>query len=578
MAFHTAQLQNFSLQGSGVSIADITMTLSTFQTIDGVDLAMSDFGTIGFMTIEPGSRDREEQISFTGVTQNSNGTATLTGIKNVLFLSPYTEVSGFAKSHPGGVVAVVTNTSGFYNKFPAKENNEAITAYWTVPDPISPTDIANRQWVLSVVNGGAVSQNSVIVIATAGETVVAGYLLYFDTTDNEWKKTDADTPSTVMNTLLGIAQGSGTDGNPITGGVLIFGVDTTQTGMTQGDIMYAGNTAGAITSTVGTTPRVVGIARATTSLYFDPSFQNLLYSYAVDAVGTDSYAVTLAEALGAYYPGMIVNFKAGTANTGASTLAINGGSAKAIKKNVTDDLNTGDILANQLVTVIYDGTNFQMTSKSPTLSSTSQIFYATGTYTKPAGLKYVIVEAVGGGAGGGGETDVYSGGGGGGGGGYAKKTILATSLGTTETVTIGAGGAGGVNGTGSVGGNTSFGSFVTANGGAGGIGGTASAIVAGGAGGSASSGDINISGGTGSYGGGASTGSAASVSTGGAGGSSQMGRGGAGTLVAGAGIIVGQIGSGIGGGGSGGASANNAGDNQGGAGTSGFVGVYEYYS
>jgi hypothetical protein len=60
---------------------------------------------------------------------------------------------------------------------------------------------------------------------------------------------------------------------------------------------------------------------------------------------------------------MVVNFSAQTLNTGAATLNVNGLGAKTIKKfGTANDLATGDILANQIVTVIYDGTNFQMTS------------------------------------------------------------------------------------------------------------------------------------------------------------------------------------------------------------------------
>lgn len=83
--------------------------------------------------------------------------------------------------------------------------------------------------------------------------------------------------------------------------------------------------------------------------------------YAVDAVGTDSYAITLTG-VAAYVAGQTFKFKAGTANTGACTLNINGLGAKTIKKNVSTDLATGDILINQIVTVIYDGTNMQMVS------------------------------------------------------------------------------------------------------------------------------------------------------------------------------------------------------------------------
>lgn len=89
--------------------------------------------------------------------------------------------------------------------------------------------------------------------------------------------------------------------------------------------------------------------------------------YAVDAVGTDAYAITLTGYT-AYTVGDVFKFKAGTANTGACSLKVNGLSVIAIKKNVSDDLATGDILANQIVTVIYDGTNMQLQS-FPTLTT-----------------------------------------------------------------------------------------------------------------------------------------------------------------------------------------------------------------
>lgn len=85
--------------------------------------------------------------------------------------------------------------------------------------------------------------------------------------------------------------------------------------------------------------------------------------YAADAGATDAYAITLTG-LTAYATGQTFKFKANTANTGACTLNINGLGAKTIKKDVSSDLATGDILANQIVTVIYDGTNMQMVGQS----------------------------------------------------------------------------------------------------------------------------------------------------------------------------------------------------------------------
>jgi hypothetical protein len=98
-----------------------------------------------------------------------------------------------------------------------------------------------------------------------------------------------------------------------------------------------------------------------------------------------------------------------------------------------------------------------------------QEFTASGNWTKPAGARFVYVEAIGGG-GGGGRGSI--GGAGGGGGAFNAEIFRASDVGATVTVTIGAGGAGRASNTGTNpgldGGNTTFGALVTAPGGKGG--------------------------------------------------------------------------------------------------------------
>jgi len=99
-----------------------------------------------------------------------------------------------------------------------------------------------------------------------------------------------------------------------------------------------------------------------------PLFQSLGFSspmpvfYGEDAGASDTYAITVTPTIGAYFIGMMVMFKANTANTGAATLNVNTIGAITIKKNRDADLATGDIEASQWVMVVYDGTNFQMIS------------------------------------------------------------------------------------------------------------------------------------------------------------------------------------------------------------------------
>lgn len=107
-----------------------------------------------------------------------------------------------------------------------------------------------------------------------------------------------------------------------------------------------------------------------------------------------------------------------------------------------------------------------------------QEFNSSSTWLRPLGVNQIEVLLVGGGGGGGGigfsSSSSMAGSGAGGGGQVIKKVLDVTSVtvGTTVSVTIGSGGSGGTNsGTaGAVGGDSSFGSLLTALGGGGGDG------------------------------------------------------------------------------------------------------------
>lgn len=662
-----------------ITSASSSIVVNNIEGWDGDDLVAGDFGARAFAAL---MNTTKTQLEFVEIDPTTIASASITLLKRGLSFdgdrttetaalkldwAAYETIVMFGTDIPQLLAQYIDDTSdqtiGGVKSFTSVPNTSA--------DPVDDNDLARRSWILNNLPAGAVSINATIESAIAGETVAAGNLLYFSETDNEWLKCDADTLATVMNVKLGIAQGAGVNGGAISGGVLTRGLYTTS-GLTQGDLCYASNTAGGINSgTPGTVPRVIGIAKDSTHLYFDPDFQNKLYDYAVDAVGTDSYAITLPGALSVPFTGMKVTFKAGTANTGACTLAINGGSAKDIKKNYNEALVTGDIIANQICIVIYDGTNFQLLSKTPTLAPTVQTFSAastslgdsttqfditnpagstfrytydgTGTdplitaltipigsrilimspnmedvnvgsftvtgsganyfevtnasgnpannvtigsngylklitpqtYTRPANLKYAIVEVQAAGGAGGLAASDGNVGGGGGGGEYARKIVSAATIGSTQTVYVGPGGKGNVKNTDSVssdGASASFGSILSAKGGDGG--GANANIGSGGNGGTGGSGgDIQIQGGDGAAGYGKSV--TPDLSIGGIGGSSQLGGGGANGSAKGAEDDAGTIGKGYGSGG-GGAACQSAGAN-GGDGADGIIIVTEYY-
>ncbi len=90
---------------------------------------------------------------------------------------------------------------------------------------------------------------------------------------------------------------------------------------------------------------------------------------ATDSGSANAYVIALTPAVTAYVAGQVFYFKAANASTGASTLNVNGLGVKNIKKKNDQDVAAGDIEANAIVAVIYDGTSFQMFSQLGTTAS-----------------------------------------------------------------------------------------------------------------------------------------------------------------------------------------------------------------
>lgn len=272
-----------------------SVVLSDFDDMDGTNLAMSDFGDWGVIVIKQGTT--VEIIKFSGLTQNSNGTATLTVATNgrsIAGTSPYAGASTGEDFQVGAEVIVSNDPltlSRFANLDVAGTFTQIMTfsalPQITAGNPVSANDVARKAYVDSVVAGIATTVN-LVVSGTAGETLVAGNLIYFDDATNYWKLCDADTAASVENVMLGIAQGAGTVGVLITSGVLLRGLDANQSGLTAGAIYYASNTAGGLSSSAGTTEVTIGFAYSATQLYFNPRFNQQLTEDQQDALAGTS--------------------------------------------------------------------------------------------------------------------------------------------------------------------------------------------------------------------------------------------------------------------------------------------------
>lgn len=352
--------------------------------------------------------------------------------------------------------------------------------------------------------------------------------------------------------------------------------------------------AGTLTAADGTAYSIdagnTGNMSAKTFIYFDTGTSETEYqtsTTATDAVGAGKVMVAIAE--NGTGEASFITFQDSAINIPASNIVANSITANELSTSITYagtiivdtagnirsgqtayNTGTGWWVGNDGGTpklsignpsgffMTWDGSALNTNFAKPVI----QVYTSDDTWTKPSGLRYIMVELVGGGGGGGGNSTATNGSGGGGAGGYSRKYIAAGSLGSTESVTVGAAGTAGAGsgGTGGTGGTTSFGAHLQATGGAGG---TENAL--GGAGGSGSSGDLNTDGANGGSG---NTNSAPS----GFGGNSYFGGGGPSQINDSNGIAA----TGYGGGG-GGAFSSGA-DRSGGAGKAGVVYVTEYYT
>ena len=233
-------------------------------------------------------------------------------------------------------------------------------------------------------------------------------------------------------------------------------------------------------------------------------FQNNTFTYGTSSSAANTYATTVTPVIGGLVAGMRYLIKFTNANTGAATLNVCSLGDTPIKRQDGTALIAGDIVANMIGYLGYDGTNFVLLNPNQVIRNIIvQTFSSTATYTPSPGMIkcWIEVWGAGGGSGGTAATPVSTAAtaGGGGGGGYSAGLFTAETIGASKAVTIGAGGAAGaVSGNGGNGGTSSVGgAMIQATGGLGGGGsGSTAALIAtqGVAGGVGSGGSINLTG------------------------------------------------------------------------------------
>lgn len=132
--FRTMSGQSYTL-ASSISSTQTTILLTSFKVpVSNTSITMASMGTsIAYGTLAPGT-SQAELISFTGVSQNSDGTATLTGVTRGLDKQyPGTESSSFKQPHAGQTIFILSDAPQVFNEMAALKNDNTWTGRQQFP-------------------------------------------------------------------------------------------------------------------------------------------------------------------------------------------------------------------------------------------------------------------------------------------------------------------------------------------------------------------------------------------------------------------------------------------------------------
>lgn len=412
-SFHQIQGIDYTLSGSGVSSSATSVGVIGLRYPDGTPIVTADLGTagIGYGTFEP-ETSREENFSFTGITDNGNDSFTLTGVTRGLgFKFPYASDVSLRLPHSGSTVLRLSNSAPFYEEFAVKRNDNAFTGDNTFSNLVAmPTGTS------ADLNKGA-SIEFVVNTAVAGApdaSLVGKGLVQLPTQ----AQTDARTATGSTGAALAVtpnvlratkyvdflSSATGNDSYAITpvpavtaladGMEFTFEADVANTGTATLNVAalgaktirkYGSKTLDTNDLAAGSIVKVVYDLDSDSMLLQTPVAKQQMSQdsgevYAASATGNDSYAITVIPPITAYTAGMSFKVKADVGNTGPATLSVSGLSALSIRKGPTLTLETGDIVANQVFEVVHDGSVFQMTNVPPPITNVAIVpFPAVGT-------------------------------------------------------------------------------------------------------------------------------------------------------------------------------------------------------
>lgn len=147
-AFTAVSGKTYYLSGAGISSFQNTITLASFTLPDpnNTPIQSSMFSGTQYGVLEA-QTSKTEDVTFTGVTQNGNGTATLTGVtRGISFYSPFVASTTLQLAHAGGATFILSNPAAFYAQFLTNTNSSSIYGTFTFSSTSPPVYDADPIW------------------------------------------------------------------------------------------------------------------------------------------------------------------------------------------------------------------------------------------------------------------------------------------------------------------------------------------------------------------------------------------------------------------------------------------------
>lgn len=312
MTFHPAGGGTYNLNSS-IGSTDTSLTLTSFtEPVSGTPYTMVLLNTsIVYATIAP-KTDQSEFISFTGITQNADGTATLTGVTRGLAKKyPFTTDSTFKLPHSGQSQFILSDAPQLFEKYVNVDNDITINGLITFAQPpvgINPGGQPNASTTIS----GIVQEATTAQVNAGTATGSTGAVLFASPADLAASIYGLQLPTSGQKSAL---VGDNTDIAVGSGNKFV-----TQTGL-----------------------------------------QHSAEQYAVDSsVSANTITITLAPVPTSYTAGMTLRIKVANSITGATVVNVNGLGNKNLTKQGILALVQGDVIATQVIAITYDGTQFQL--------------------------------------------------------------------------------------------------------------------------------------------------------------------------------------------------------------------------